>query len=68
MSTEFKSILDLLGLPGAFGGTLLVLSLILALAPYFAGLDFGVIKIPDFSPEWRRRLKWLGPFALVFMI
>ena len=68
MSTEFKSILDLLGLPGAFGGTLLVLSLILALAPYFAGLDFGVIKIPDFSPEWRRRLKWLGPFALVLMI
>lgn len=68
MSAELKSILDLLGLPGAFGGTLLVLSLILALAPYFAGLDFGVIKVPDFSPEWRRRLKWLGPFTLVFMI
>lgn len=68
MRTELKSILELLGLPGAFGGTLLVLSLILALAPYFAGLDFGVIKIPDFSPEWRRRLKWLGPFALMGMI
>lgn len=68
MSTEPKCILDLLGLPGAFGVTLLVVSLILVLAPYFAGLDFGVIKIPDFSPEWRRRLKWFGPFTLVFII
>jgi hypothetical protein len=68
MNTELKSLLDLLGLPDVFGETLLVLSLILALAPYFSGFDFGVIKIPQFSDQWRRRLKWIGPLAIVFMV
>jgi len=68
MNTELKSLLDLLGLPEVFGETLLILSLILALAPYFSGLDFGVIKIPQFSQVWRRRLKWIGPIVIVFVV
>lgn len=55
-------------MPGAFGATLLLLGLILTLAPYFSGQDFGVIKIPDFSPEWRRKLKGIGPIVFVLMI
>jgi len=68
MGIETKSILQVLGLPGTFGLTLLGMSLILTLAPYFAGLDFGVLKVPDFSHQWRRKLKWLGPIILLLMI
>jgi len=45
-----KSIVDALDLPEAFAGTLLILALILLIAPYLSGLDFGVLKIPSF-PE-----------------
>lgn len=62
------SILTFLGLPGQFGVTLLLFTFILFLAPYLAGLDFGVLRIPDFSEGARRKLKWIGPLTLLVAI
>jgi hypothetical protein len=42
--------------------------LILVLAPYFSGLDFGVIKIPAFNPDLQKRLKWIGPIIMLLII
>lgn len=60
MNTK-KSIITLLGIPEAFGSVLLSLTLILALAPYLAGADFGIFKIPDLNTQSKQTLKWLGP-------
>lgn len=65
MNTK-KSIISLLGIPEAFGTLLLSLALILTLAPYLAGTDFGIFKIPDLNSQSKQTLKWLGPvFFLV---
>jgi hypothetical protein len=58
------STLDQLGIPVQIGILLFTLATILALAPYFGGLDFGVLKIPNFPPGRTRVLRrygWLGP-------
>lgn len=60
-----QSILDVAGLPGTFGYVLLVLGLILTLAPWFPGHDFGIVKIPDFRPALRRSLQIIGPLLFV---
>jgi hypothetical protein len=59
------SLLSSIGLPGEFGVALLLLALVLLLAPYFAGHDFGVVKIPAFSDIAQRRLRVLGPLAML---
>jgi hypothetical protein len=59
------SILEKLGIPEVFGATLLLFSLILTLAPYFTGNDFGIFKIPRFSRVVRRRLYVVGPLMLL---
>jgi hypothetical protein len=59
-----ESILQALGLPQPFGATLLALALILALAPYLGGADFGLLKVPTFSPDTQRGLRVIGPVAL----
>jgi beta-xylosidase-like protein len=51
------------GLPDSFGVVLLVFSFILVLSPYFSGADFGVFKIPLFTPIAKRWLKIIGPVA-----
>ncbi len=58
------SILQLLGLPQPFGVTLLGLGLIVTLAPYIGGSDFGLFKVPAFSPNVHGRLRVLGPLLL----
>jgi hypothetical protein len=60
-----ESILQLLDLPPEFVGVLLLLSLILTLAPYLAGHDFGVLKIPSFSDSSKKRLRIIGPISLL---
>src|SRR6266566_1134624 len=65
---ERVSILTSLGLPQDFGKVLLVLSLTLLLAPYLAGTDFGVVKIPAFSDAIQRRLKIFGPILFVLVV
>jgi hypothetical protein len=58
------STLDRFGIPVQIGIFLFTLAMVFALAPYFGGLDFGVLKIPSFPPEKTRVLKrfgWQGP-------
>jgi len=57
-----------MGLPEAFGNVLLVFCLILVIAPYAAGADFGVFKIPAFSTYGKSRLKIAGPVFLILLI
>ncbi len=63
-----ESILRFIGLPNEFGFLLLVISLVLLMAPYFAGHDFGPFKIPDFKLKTRQYLKIIGPLFFVVMI
>lgn len=56
------------GLPDAFGAVLLILALILLLAPYFSGADFGIFKIPVIGLSGKRWLRFLGPIAFVLCI
>lgn len=62
------SVLDRMNLPDGFGYLLLVLALILTLAPWFHGQDFGLLKIPDFAPRTRRVLLLVGPLALLLAV
>lgn len=57
----------MLGLPNEFGILLLILCLVLTLAPYFSGYDFGVIRIPTFGVRIKRRLKFIGPISLLLV-
>lgn len=59
------SIFKLGGLPEAFATVLLLVALIFFLAPYFAGADFGVLKVPGFTERAKKRLKLIGPLLLV---
>jgi len=63
-----ESALTAIGLPGEFGAALLILGLVLLLAPYFAGHDFGAFKIPAFKPALKRRLRVLGPAIFVLVV
>ena len=60
-----QSSLSYLGLPETFGGALLLLALVLLLSPYLADTDLGFIKIPEFEPIVKRRLRIFGPIAMV---
>jgi hypothetical protein len=62
------STLNVLGVPEGFGELLLAFSFILLIAPYAAGADFGVLKVPDFSDIGKRQLKLWGPVALLISI
>jgi len=58
-----------LGVPSNVINTILVIIIALLLAPYLGGLDFGVLKVPDFPPTIEHLLKWIGPaLLLVFLI
>lgn len=58
-------ILKTLGLPEAFGQTLLVIGLILIAAPYVSGVDLGLLQVPSFDPNLRTRPRWIGPIFFV---
>lgn len=59
-----QNTLDLVGLPPAFGLTVLIFVFILALAPWLSGKDFGIFKVPQFSEHGRKRLRLIGPILL----
>jgi hypothetical protein len=59
------SVIHKSGLPPEFGVILLVLALILTLAPYLSGMDFGIFKIPVFPSAARCRLRVIGPLFLI---
>jgi hypothetical protein len=56
------------GVPDGLGLTLFLIALSLAMAPYWPGADFGVFRIPEFSPAWRRRLRVVGPMVLLVVV
>lgn len=62
------STMQLLGLPSEYGVTLLILCTILAVAPFLDESDYGILKIPAFKPELKRRLKFIGPTTLLFAV
>jgi hypothetical protein len=68
LTEEAESVLQRLGLPPEFGLTLLVVCFALAVAPYFSGADFGIVKIPSFKSVVRRNLRFGGPIALIAVI
>jgi hypothetical protein len=45
-----------------------VFALILSLAPYMSGADFGIFKVPFLGQQTQKRLKILGPLSLVLAI
>ena len=59
------SLLDYVGLPGEFGLTILLLSLVIFVAPFLAGSDFGFLKVPAFSEKATRRMYFIGPAMMV---
>jgi hypothetical protein len=62
------SIIKFLGLPDAFTAVLLTIGLILSLAPYFSGADFGLFKIPQFTDSARKKLKIIGPVIFLVLV
>ena len=63
-----QSTYNYLGLPDALGTGAVVLALIFALAPYTAGSDFGILKVPTFSEGAQKRLKIAGPILLAMAL
>jgi hypothetical protein len=66
--TMKDSLIKGLGLPDQFGLVLLVAGLVLSMAPYLAGVDFGIFKIPLFESSIRTRLKIIGPVWLAIAV
>ena len=62
------NVFDIFRIPSEFGVSLLTLSLILFLSPYFSGVDFGVIKIPKLKIKTKKWLKFVGPILLISAI
>ncbi|HEX8161849.1 MAG TPA: hypothetical protein VF538_08260 [Pyrinomonadaceae bacterium] len=58
---EKVSLIKLLGLPEAFGGTLIAFFFILLLSPYFSGADFGILKVPAFTDLAKKWLRLIAP-------
>jgi hypothetical protein len=59
---------QILGIPDPIAGTFVAIAIVLTLAPYAAGADFGVVKVPRFSALARRRLKAIGPAVLFLAV
>jgi hypothetical protein len=62
------SLASRLGFPETFQTTLLVLAVVLALAPYLAGITIGGLSIPKLDARRRRLLRFLGPAAVACAI
>jgi hypothetical protein len=63
-----KSVVDVTGLPEEFATTLLLLSLIITLAPWLSGMDFGIFKIPQFSSKRLFLFRVIGPICLLVAV
>jgi hypothetical protein len=62
------TLIKILGLPDQFGVTLLSVALVFTLAPYFSNTDLGFIRIPPFSEDAQRRLRFTGPIFLAVAV
>lgn len=61
---EKASLLELLGLPQAFGFLLLAFGFALMVSPVLPGKDFGIIKIPSIDHAIRKRMLFAGIIVL----
>jgi hypothetical protein len=64
------STLDKLGLPTEVGILIFTLGFVCALAPYFGGSDFGVLRVPQFTQKTAKVLKrygWLAPLLGILL-
>lgn len=68
MIGDKTSVFEWSTLPTPFGVVLLILALIFLLSPYFSGADFGVFKIPIFTPAAKRWLKVIGPIVFCLCV
>jgi hypothetical protein len=66
--TEKVSLFKATQIPDSFGVVLLIFFLILLLAPYFSGADFGIFRIPLFTDKAKKWLKVIGPILFIFSI
>jgi hypothetical protein len=66
--TEKVSLFKATQIPDSFGVVLLVFFLILLLAPYFSGADFGVFRIPLFTDKAKKWLRIIGPILFILCV
>ncbi|WP_197026974.1 class I SAM-dependent methyltransferase [Methylomonas sp. 11b] len=57
-----------IGIPDNVINTFLVITVVLLLAPYVGGLDFGIFKVPSFPPEIEKSLRWIAPVLFVLFL
>lgn len=63
-----ESIFKYLNLPEGFGELTISFAFILLIAPYFSGLDFGIVRIPQFRENTKKTFKFFGPVLFAFSI
>jgi len=57
-----------LGIPDNLISTVFVILLVLLIAPYAGGVDFGIFKVPIFSLGIAQYLKWIAPSLLIVYV
>ena len=68
LKEERQGVYECLGIPDSLSTAFVLLTLIVALIPYAAGHDFGVIKIPDMPKRVQRYCKFVGPILLAIAL
>ena len=63
-----NSLFELSGLPEGFGVVLLVFFFVLTLAPYMAGADIGVFKVPKLESQTKKLLRITAPIIFSVVI
>lgn len=68
MTAERRSTYELIGLPETFGVVLLTFGLVLALSPFFSGVDFGIFQVPAFDTTTVKTLRIAGPAVFIVLV
>lgn len=55
-------------MPEGLRVAIVLVALILTLAPYAGGTDWGIFAVPNFEESTKSILKWLGPFLLTLSL
>lgn len=58
--SEKKSFAKLTQLPDKFWEALIIFAFVILISPFLSGMDFGVVKVPQFSPFWNAILFPIG--------
>lgn len=60
-----NSTYNITGIPEAVSVGAVIITFILAIAPFASGHDFGIFKVPAFNHVTRQKLRILGPLLLI---